>query len=139
MLDFLQSFRGRPVATGGAIDSDPTRTFDAILRAAATEGASDVHFEPKEDGLLVRFRLDGEMQVHARLPIAQREALLARGKIFGGMDITEKRLPQDGRAVLRERNRRFHLRLSTLPTVHGESLVIRLLDQTMPGLYFSQL
>jgi type II secretory ATPase GspE/PulE/Tfp pilus assembly ATPase PilB-like protein len=141
MLDFLQSFRGRPAATGRAIDSDgdPTRTFDAILRAAALEGASDVHFEPKEDGLLVRFRLDGEMQVHARLPIAQREALLARGKIFGGMDITEKRLPQDGRAMLRERNRKFHLRLSTLPTVHGESLAIRLLDQTMPGQDFSQL
>jgi type II secretory ATPase GspE/PulE/Tfp pilus assembly ATPase PilB-like protein len=55
------------------------------------------------------------------------------------MDITEKRLPQDGRAVLKERGRRFHLRLSTLPTVHGESLVIRLLDQTMPGQDFAQL
>jgi type II secretory ATPase GspE/PulE/Tfp pilus assembly ATPase PilB-like protein len=79
------------------------------------------------------------MHSHARLPVAQREALLARGKIFGGMDITEKRLPQDGRAVLKERGRRFHLRLSTLPTVHGESLVIRLLDQTMPGQNFAQL
>lgn len=141
MLDFLQNFRGRPAATTAVaeISGDPTRTFDAILRAAATEGASDVHFEPKEDGLVVRFRLDGEMHPHTRLPVAQREALLARGKIFGGMDITEKRLPQDGRAVLRERGRRFHLRLSTLPTVHGESLVIRLLDQTMPGQDFSQL
>ncbi len=118
---------------------DPTRAFDAILRAAASEGASDIHFEPKEDGLFVRFRLDGEMHSHARLPVAQREALLARGKIFGGMDITEKRLPQDGRAVLKERGRRFHLRLSTLPTVYGESLVIRLLDQTMPGQDFAQL
>lgn len=141
MLDFLQNFRGRSAATTLAVESngDPTRTFDAILRAAATEGASDVHFEPKEDGLVVRFRLDGEMHGHVRLPVAQREALLARGKIFGGMDITEKRLPQDGRAMLRERGRRFHLRLSTLPTVHGESLVIRLLDQTMPCQDFSQL
>jgi len=141
MLDFLQNFRGRSAATTVAVESngDPTRTFDAILRAAATEGASDVHFEPKEDGLVVRFRLDGEMHGHVRLPVAQREALLARGKIFGGMDITEKRLPQDGRALLRERGRRFHLRLSTLPTVHGESLVIRLLDQTMPCQDFSQL
>lgn len=141
MLDFLRNFRGRSAATTVTVESngDPTRTFDAILRAAATEGASDVHFEPKEDGLVVRFRLDGEMHGHVRLPIAQREALLARGKIFGGMDITEKRLPQDGRAMLRERGRRFHLRLSTLPTVHGESLVIRLLDQTMPCQDFSQL
>ena len=63
MLDFLQSFRGKAAVTVGAAEmsADPTRTFDAILRAAATEGASDVHFEPKEDGLVVRFRLDGEL------------------------------------------------------------------------------
>lgn len=141
MLDFLLNLRGRPAAAVAPQEGegDPTRTFDAILRAAAAEGASDIHFEPKEDGLTVRFRLDGEMRPHVRLPIALREALLARGKIFGGMDITEKRLPQDGRAVLREKGRRFHLRLSTLPTVHGESLVIRLLDQTMPNQDFAQL
>lgn len=141
MLDLLQHLRSRPPAASVAAESggDPTRTFDAILRAAANEGASDIHFEPKEDGLCVRFRLDGEMHGHACFPVAQREALLARGKIVGGMDITEKRLPQDGRAILRERGRRYHLRLSTLPTVHGESLVIRLLDQTMPGQDFAQL
>lgn len=141
MLDFLHNLRGRSPSATAVVEptGDPTRTFDAILRAAASEGASDIHFEPKEDGLFVRFRLDGEMHSHAKLPVAQREALLARGKIFGGMDITEKRLPQDGRAVLKERGRRFHLRLSTLPTVHGESLVIRLLDQTMPGQDFAQL
>jgi type II secretory ATPase GspE/PulE/Tfp pilus assembly ATPase PilB-like protein len=141
MLDFLQTLRGRnPSATAVAEPGgDPTRTFDAILRAAAGEGASDIHFEPKEDALLVRFRLDGEMRDHTRLPLAQRDAFLARGKIFGGMDITEKRLPQDGRAVLRDGGKRFHLRLSTLPTVHGESLVIRLLDQSMPAQAFGQL
>lgn len=112
---------------------DATRTFDTILRAAANEGASDIHCEPKEDGLLVRFRLDGEMRDHRRLPVAEREPVVARGKIMGGMDITEKRLPQDGRMVLRENGRRYNLRLSTVPAVHGESLVVRLLDQTMPG------
>jgi type II secretory ATPase GspE/PulE/Tfp pilus assembly ATPase PilB-like protein len=141
MLNFLQSFRGRapatavPAETGG----DPTRTLDALLRAAVAEGASDVHCEPKEDGLLIRFRLDGEMHDHTRLPLAHRDAFLARGKIFGGMDITEKRLPQDGRAVLRDGGNRHHLRLSTLPTVHGESLVFRLLDQSMPAQGFDQL
>ena len=141
MLAVLQHLRPRPSAAAPAPDAggDATRTLDGILRAAATEGASDIHFEPKEDGLLVRFRLDGEMREHLRLPVAQRDALLARGKIFGGMDITEKRLPQDGRAMLRDRNRRFNLRLSTLPTVHGESLVIRLLDQTMPNQNFADL
>ena len=141
MLDFFQSFRGRVAATAVPTETsgDPTRTLDALLRAAVAEGASDVHCEPKEDGLLIRFRLDGEMHDHTRLPLAHRDAFLARGKIFGGMDITEKRLPQDGRAVLRDGGNRYHLRLSTLPTVHGESLVIRLLDQAMPAQAFDKL
>jgi len=124
-----------PEASGG----DATQALDGILRAALADDASDVHFEPKEDGLLVRFRLDGEMHDHARLPLVQREPLLARVKIFGGMDITEKRLPQDGRAKLHEGGKKIHLRLSSLPTVHGESLVLRLLDQTMPAKTFDEL
>ncbi len=141
MLDLLQRLRARPPTPrpGSEPGLDATRTLDAILRAAAHEGVSDIHCEPKEDGLLIRFRLDGEMRDHTRLPLAHRDAFLARGKIFGGMDITEKRLPQDGRAMLREGAKRFHLRLSTLPTVHGESLVIRLLDQSMPTQDFRQL
>jgi type II secretory ATPase GspE/PulE/Tfp pilus assembly ATPase PilB-like protein len=119
--------------------ADATRTLDGILRAAIADRASDVHFEPKEDGILVRFRLDGEMHDYARLPLGQREPLLARVKIFGGMDITEKRLPQDGRAKLVDGDKRIHLRLSSLPTVHGESLVLRLLDQTMPVKAFAEL
>ena len=130
IFDRLKSREPRPsVAAGG----DTTRTLDRLLRAAALANASDVHCEPKEDGLLVRFRIDGELQDHERLPVNQREALLARAKVFGGMDITERRLPQDGRAVLEEGDRRWHLRLSTVPTVHGESLVVRLLDQSMPA------
>ena len=140
MLSVLQNLRLRakniPVV---APVSDATKTLEGILRAAAREQASDVHLEPKEDGLLVRFRIDGEMREHIRLPILHREPVIARGKIFGGMDITERRLPQDGRSTLHEAGKRFHLRLSTLPTVHGESLVIRLLDQTMPVQSFEQL
>ena len=135
MRHLLKSFRAHPLPLASRADSggDATKTLDAILRAAIRDGASDVHFEPKESGLLVRFRLDGEMRDHTNVPLAQRDALLARGKIFGGMDITEKRLPQDGRAVLSDGGRRFHLRLSTLPTVYGENLVVRLLDQSMPA------
>ncbi|MFA5263738.1 MAG: GspE/PulE family protein [Opitutaceae bacterium] len=141
MRALWQNLRAKPVAAHrpAPAAADPTRMLDAILGAAAAEGASDVHFEPKEAGLLVRFRVDGETREHTTVPLAQRDALLARGKIFGGLDITEKRLPQDGRAVLLENGRRYHLRLSTLPTVHGESLVIRLLDQTMPTQSFEEL
>lgn len=139
MLEFLQSLVERPAPPPPPDTGDPTRTLDALLRTAIAEGVSDVHCEPKEDALLIRFRLDGEMRDHTRLPLAHRDAFLARGKIFGGMDITEKRLPQDGRATLRDGPKRFHLRLSTLPTVHGESLVIRLLDQSMPAQTFEHL
>lgn len=140
MTTLLQRFRGTGEAAISPVRSvDTTALFERIVQAAAREGASDVHCEPKSDGLVIRFRLDGEMREHLRLPATQRDALLARGKIFGGMDITEKRLPQDGRAVWLEGERRFHLRLSSVPTVHGESLVIRLLDQTMPSRTFAEL
>lgn len=140
MRELLQTLR-RPSASTRTVEAGPdvTRTFDAILRAAAAEGASDIHCEPKEDGLVVRFRIDGEMREHTRIALQHRDPMLARGKIFGGLDITERRLPQDGRAVLRDNGRRFNLRLSTVPTVHGESLVIRLLDQTLPGQSFAEL
>lgn len=121
----------------GAVDV--TKQLEAVLRAAIAAGASDIHCEPKEDGLLVRFRIDGEMCDHARLARAHRDAFLARAKIYAGLDITEKRLPQDGRAAVVDAGRRFHLRVSTLPTVHGESLVLRLLDQTMPAQSFEEL
>ena len=73
-----------------------------ILGAAGlTARASDVHFEPKEAGLVVRFRIDGVMTDYRVFSAVERDVLLARVKIFGGLDITEKRLPQDGRAALR--------------------------------------
>ncbi|MDP3069634.1 MAG: GspE/PulE family protein [Opitutaceae bacterium] len=139
MLDFLQTFRGRSQPVPLRPEPDASRTFDDVLRSAVAEGASDVHCEPKETGLLLRFRIDGEMREHRLLPVAERDALIARGKIFGGMDITEKRLPQDGRATLHENGKRLNLRLSTLPTVYGECLVVRILDQTMPAQSFEEL
>lgn len=139
MRDLLQSLRPKPAMVVPDPGNDATRMLDSILHLAVAQGASDVHFEPKETGLLVRFRLDGTMQDHATVPLAQRDALLARGKILGGLDITERRLPQDGRAMLKDAGRRFHLRLSTLPTVYGENLVVRLLDQTMPAQSFAGL
>lgn len=139
MLDLLETIRRRRLPVITRIEPDASRTFDDVLRAAVAENASDVHCEPKETGLLIRFRIDGEMREHRLLPAAERDALIARGKIVGGMDITEKRLPQDGRATLHEGGKRLNLRLSTLPTVHGESLVVRVLDQTMPAQSFEEL
>ncbi len=139
MLDLFQKMRARPHPAPRRTEGDASRTFDDVLRAAVAERASDVHCEPKEKGLVIRFRIDGEMREHRHLPTGERDALVARGKIFGGMDITEKRLPQDGRATLHDNGKRLNLRLSTLPTVYGESLVIRLLDQSMPAQSFEDL
>lgn len=141
MQDSHENRRPTPAAQAGAapIAGDATRMLETILQQAALAAASDVHLEPKADGLLIRFRVDGEMREQGRIPLSLRDALLARGKIFGGMDITEKRLPQDGRAMLSVEGKKFHLRLSTVPTVHGESLVVRLLDQSMPAQPLGQL
>ena len=118
------------------VSTPATVSLESVLETAAAEGASDVHFEPKESGLLIRFRTDGQMRDYTTIALPQRDALLARGKMMGGMDITERRLPQDGRASLQVSDQRFHLRMSTLPTVHGENLVVRLLDQSMPAQSF---
>jgi type IV pilus assembly protein PilB len=138
LLKSLESRSSGPMvalkATAPAVVS-----LESMLETAAKEGASDVHFEPKESSLLVRFRTDGQMRDHTTIALPQRDALLARGKMMGGMDITERRLPQDGRAKLQVADRRFHLRMSTIPTVHGENLVVRLLDQSMPTQSFAGL
>lgn len=141
MFGLLEKFRPASAAPTRAVVTSPdaTRLFDALLRAAVAEGASDLHLEPKEEALLARLRIDGVMHDHQRIPRGQRDAVLARAKIFGGLDITEKRLPQDGRAEWREGGRKIHLRLSSLPTVHGESVVVRLLDQSMPAQNFTGL
>jgi type II secretory ATPase GspE/PulE/Tfp pilus assembly ATPase PilB-like protein len=74
MLDFLHNFRGRPQPVAVRSEADASRTFDDVLRTAVAEGASDVHCEPKETGLLLRFRIDGEMREHRLLPV-QRSAM----------------------------------------------------------------
>jgi len=138
LLKSLKSRSSGPLVTMKAT-APAVVSLESMLETAAIEGASDVHFEPKESGLLVRFRTDGQMRDFTTIALPQRDALLARGKMMGGMDITERRLPQDGRAKLQVADRRFHLRMSTLPTVHGENLVVRLLDQSMPTQSFAGL
>ncbi len=102
---------------------------NSILTQAVEEGASDVHIEPGEQDIRLRFRLDGELCEAARLPLSLLAPVISRIKIMAGMDIAEKRLPQDGRfrAVIAEREIDF--RTSTLPTAWGEKLALRVLDK----------
>ena len=103
-------------------------TADGIERAAA-ENASDIHLDPCADCIRVRMRVDGVMCPVMTVPSDLYASVLARLKIMGGMDVTERRVPQDGRAGVRLRNRSFDLRMSTLPTIYGEKCVIRVLDK----------
>ena len=99
------------------------------MRSAIRSHASDVHIEPLEKGVLVRHRLDGLLKEVMDLPKWVHEGLIARLKIMGGMDIAEKRLPQDGRIrVTTEEGTEVDFRMSTLRTLFGEKVVLRVLD-----------
>ncbi|PYR42132.1 MAG: type II secretion system protein GspE [Acidobacteria bacterium] len=111
-------------------DEEPAvAAVDRFLAAAAADGASDVHLERTPDGMRVRFRVDGTFQDIVTLPASVAPAICARVKVLGGMDIAEHRLPQDGRLTVTVGARRLDLRASTYPTIHGEKIVLRVLDQ----------
>ena len=123
--------------TSTLLDSDddsqsaPTiRLVNSIIERAAVERASDLHLEPREGDLQVRMRIDGLMRNVLTVPRDLQASVISRLKIMGGMNIAERRVPQDGRANVRIKNRDIDLRLSTLPTIHGESVVVRLLDKS---------
>jgi type IV pilus assembly protein PilB len=102
-----------------------------ILIQAVQAGVSDVHIEPFEKQFYVRYRMDGSLYKHTRLPLEIRNALIARLKIMASLDITERRVPQDGRIKLRlGKNKEIDFRVSSLPTLFGESVVLRILDKS---------
>ena len=103
---------------------------DRIIARAATDRASDIHLEPAKNSLRVRFRIDGTFHDVAQLLLAMAPAVLARVKVLSAMDITEHRLPQDGRFSATVGGRGLDVRTSTYPTIWGEKAVLRLLDRT---------
>jgi type IV pilus assembly protein PilB len=117
-------------------DEGAVAAVQQILSAAVRAGASDVHIEPMRDGVRVRVRIDGTLRPLMSLPRSGHSSIVARTKIVSGLDIVERRVPQDGRARLRVDGRDRNLRVSTLPTMHGEKIVVRLLsDQaSLPSL-----
>jgi type IV pilus assembly protein PilB len=104
------------------------RLVNLILSDAAAAGASDIHIEPQESFLKVRQRVDGLLREVLTVPAHLQDQTISRFKIMSGMDIAERRKPQDGRSRLRYQGRRIDLRVSSLPTQHGEKIVIRLLN-----------
>lgn len=105
------------------------RLVNSIILHAVKSRASDIHIEPGETDMCIRFRIDGLLQEVMRTTISAHSAIVTRIKIIGGMDISEKRIPQDGRVGITIENTEVDLRLSILPTVYGEKIVIRILGQ----------
>ncbi|WP_163996779.1 type II secretion system ATPase GspE [Pyxidicoccus caerfyrddinensis] len=106
------------------------RLVNSVLFRAAKERASDIHIEPMERELLVRFRVDGVLQEVIKPPKRYQNAIVSRVKVMGQLNIAEKRLPQDGRIRIKLAGRDIDIRLSTIPTSFGERIVMRLLDKT---------
>jgi general secretion pathway protein E len=111
---------------------------ELIVRAVANQ-ASDIHVEPREDSVRVRFRIDGVLQTVETLALGLRAALGSRIKIMARMNIAERRMPQDGRIKVNVRGREIDLRVSTMPTLWGESIVLRILDRSSVELDFPKL
>jgi type IV pilus assembly protein PilB len=113
-----------------AEDAPVIKLVHSIIGQAVGEGASDIHFEPDEGDMRVRFRVDGVLHEAARVPKRMVAGVVSRVKIMSELDIAEKRLPQDGRVSINVEDRRVDLRITTLPTQRGEGCTIRILDQT---------
>jgi type IV pilus assembly protein PilB len=119
-------------ADDGVSDVPLVRLVNSILFQAAEDGASDVHFVPQDDSLVVRFRIDGVLQEMQRVPKRMQAGVTTRLKVLAKLDIAERRKPQDGRISLNAAaaGRLLDVRVATLPTVEGETIVMRLLDKS---------
>jgi type IV pilus assembly protein PilB len=114
----------------GAEDAPVIKLVYSILAQAVGEGASDIHLEPEEGELRIRFRIDGVLKESTHVPKRMISAVISRLKIMSELDIAEKRVPQDGRVSVAVEDRRIDLRVTTLPTQRGEGATIRILDES---------
>src|SRR5256886_5790866 len=115
------------------------RLINALLTQAVKENASDIHIEPYENRLVIRFRVDGVLREVLQTKRAVAPLVVSRIKVMSKLDIAERRLPQDGRISLRIAGRAVDVRVSTIPSGHGERVVLRLLDKQAGRLTLSNL
>jgi type IV pilus assembly protein PilB len=122
-----------------ADDAPVIKLVYSVLAQAVSEGASDIHFEPDEGEMRVRFRVDGVLYESARVPKRMISGVVSRVKLMADMDIAQKRLPQDGRVGVNVEERKIDLRVTTLPTQRGEGCAIRILDKDQAMRTFDEL
>lgn len=120
-------------------NADAVNAADGLIAKAAASGASDIHIEPGENNACVRMRIDGVLYKEAEMNKTLMQAVVSRVKVLAGMDIAEKRLPQDGSIKLELDGRNIDLRISSLPTILGEKIVIRILDREKFALNLDEL
>jgi len=130
---------GELAETEGLTDAPVVKLLQTMFEDAVQVNASDIHIEPDENELRIRFRLDGVLRVQTTAERRIASALVSRLKLMAGLDIAERRLPQDGRLAVRVRGQNIDVRLSTMPVQHGESVVMRLLNQATGILDMDQL
>lgn len=128
-----------PGSVGLVREGSPVMLLEDLVRQALAMRASDIHLEPVENRLLLRCRVDGLLQTCCELSAEVGSGLVSRLKVLAHMDITEKRIPQDGRCSVQLEQRRVDMRISTLPTIKGEKLVLRLLSQGAQALELESL
>lgn len=132
--------RDNPVVATESVARTPiVRTVDLLLDQALRDRASDIHLEPQTDRLRIRFRIDGILHEAVSLPLGAHAPLISRLKIMAGMNIAERRLPQDGQFSLHMQERDVDVRAATADTVYGEMMVLRLLDKSVSLLSLSDL
>ena len=124
------AFAGNAVGEDSISQAPAIRLVNAIIERAVTERASDIHMEPRESEFSIRMRIDGLLRDILTVPRELQAAVISRIKVMSGLDITERRVPQDGRFNVKVRDKDIDLRVSTLPTVYGEKIVARLLDKS---------
>ena len=120
-------------------DASVIQLVQRVIRDAVERGSSDVHFEPREDDMRVRYRVDGVLHEAATVPASAVPAVVSRVKILADLDIAERRLPQDGRISTEVAGRPIDVRVATLPSAYGENVVMRILDQSRVMIQLDQL
>ena len=129
-----------PITFGaGGEDATVIQLVHRVIKEAVERGASDVHFEPAEEDMRIRYRIDGVLQEAATVQLSAVPAVISRVKILSDLDIAERRIPQDGRISLDVENKPIDLRVATLPAAYGEKVVMRILDQSKVMIQLEQL
>ena len=127
--DFFSTADDLDTLKSKAAEAPVVKLVNQMIDEAAKKGASDIHLDPREDRLSIRFRVDGKLYEMETPPQEMQAAIISRIKILSRLDIAEKRLPQDGGFSLKVEGRAIDFRVATLPTIYGEKIVIRLLDK----------